>query len=175
MRYVLAVPLEEVCSHFEVNERQSLKVVAPARLGAALFEKLQAQGVNAKPEAPLAGDRWQHTGPSEPNLLCESREFAIPSGPHNGGFTISFGTERAPQEAHVHRRHAEIYFSEHPLTAEYRVEGGGPEGVLELPRGGVLVFAPFVVHRVQFGGLTIVIEAPAVEGDKFVSGDGDRR
>ena len=166
MRHVLAIPLEEVRRQFELNERQSLKVVAPARLGAALFERLRAQGLAPKPEAALEGETWRHSVPSEPNLLCESREFA--TALDEGGFTISFGNERGPQEAHVHRRHAEIYFSEHPLEAEYRVEGGEEaQGRLTLPHGGALVFGPGVVHRVKLGGLTIVIETPAVEGDKF--------
>jgi hypothetical protein len=162
MRHVLAIPLEEVRRHFEVNERQSLKVVAPVRLGAEMMARLRA-----KPEAPLAagGDRWRHSMPDEPNLLCESREFGLPEGAR--GFTISFGNERAGQETHVHRRHAEIYFSEHPIEAEYRVEDGGRRGTVSLPEGGALVFGPGVVHRVRLGGLTIVIEAPAVEGDKF--------
>ena len=166
MRYVLAIPLEEVRRQFEVNERQSLKVVAPVRLGAELFEGLRAQGLGPKPEAPLEGERWRHAARDEANLICESREFGEAAAPNDGGFTISFGNERGPQEMHVHRRHAEIYFSEHPLEAEYRVEGGGG-GTLSLPQGGALVFAANVRHRVSLGGLTIVIEAPAVEGDKF--------
>ncbi len=170
MRHVLAIPLEEVRRHFEMNERQSLKIVAPARLGEALFERLRAQGVNPKPEAPLAGDRWLHAAPDGANAVCESGEFGdIAAVPNAGGFTISFGNERAAQEEHVHRRHAEIYFSEHALRAEYRVEADPTRlrGVLDLPHGGALVFAPGVVHRVTLGGLTIVIEAPAMEGDKF--------
>ena len=157
MRQVLAIPLEEVQRHFEVNERQNLKVVAPSRLGAEMMARLRA-----KAEVALDGDRWRHSPADEPNLVCESAEFAKSEG---DGFTISFGNERAPQEAHFHRRHAEIYFSEHALAAEYRTEGD--HQTIDLPHGGVLVFGPGVVHRVTLGGLTIVIEVPAVEGDKF--------
>ena len=67
----------------------------------------------------------------------------------------------------MHRRHAEIYFSEHSLEAEYRLEGSDERGAFRLPEGGVLVFGAGVVHRVTLGGLTIVIEVPAVEGDKW--------
>lgn len=169
MRSVLAIPLEEVRRHFAVHERQSLKIVAPQRLGAALLARLREAGVDPKPETSLAGDTWRHTAPGEPNAVCESGEFGE-LGP--GGFAISFGTEHAPQERHVHRRHAEIYFSEHVLSAEYEVEADGRCGELKLPEGGVLVFAPGVIHEVRFGGLTIVIEVPAVAGDKYVSGGG---
>ena len=169
MRHVLAIPLEEVRRHFEVNERQSLKIVAPARLGEALFKQLHEQGVSPKPETPLAGDRWRHAAAAEANAICRSGEFGdFAAAPNTGGFTISFGNEYAAQGEHVHRRHAEIYFSEHALRAEYRVEADpAQQGVLDLPHGGALVFAPGVVHCVTLGGLTIVIEVPAIEGDKF--------
>ena len=169
MRHVLAVPLDEVRRQFETNERQSLKVVAPARLGVELLERLRAQGLAPKPEAPLDGETWRHSAPGEANLICESHEFGETAAPNQGGFTISFGNERGPQETHVHRRHAEIYFSEHPLEAEYRVEGEEACGSVALPHGGALVFAPCVIHRVKLGGLTIVIEVPAVAGDKFAA------
>ncbi len=173
MRHVLAIPLEEVRRLFEVNERQSLKIVAPARLGEALFKQLHEQGVSPKPETPLAGDRWRHAAADEANAVCESGEFGdFAAAPNVGAFTISFGNQHAAQEEHVHRRHAEIYFSEHPLRAEYRVEADPTlHGVLDLPHGGALIFAPGVVHRVTMGGLTIVIEAPSVEGDKFAAAE----
>ena len=161
MRHVLAIPLDEVRRHFELNERQSLKVVAPARLGAEMMARLRA-----KPEGPLDGDRWRHSTADQANLLSESGEFACRQE-GGGGFTISFGNERGEQETHVHRRHAEIYFSEHSLEAEYRLEGSDERGAFRLPEGGVLVFGAGVVHRVTLGGLTIVIEVPAVEGDKW--------
>ncbi|MBM3793196.1 MAG: hypothetical protein FJW31_03825 [Acidobacteria bacterium] len=159
MRHVLAIPLDEVRRYFAVNERQSLKIVAPERLSTALAARL-----GAKPEVPHEGEEWRHSSAGEPNTMCESGEFAAGEGT---GFTISFGTERGVQETHVHRRHTEIYFSEHPLGADYRVEDDGTAGTLDLPTGGALVFGPGVVHRVTLGGLTIVIETPAVTNDKF--------
>jgi hypothetical protein len=87
MRQVLAIPLEEVQRHFEVNERQNLKVVAPSRLGAEMMARLRA-----KAEVALDGGRWRHSPADEPNLVCESAEFAKSEG---DGFTISFGNERA--------------------------------------------------------------------------------
>ncbi|MCC6537516.1 MAG: hypothetical protein IT162_08210 [Bryobacterales bacterium] len=160
MRHVLAIPLDEVRAYFAVNERQSLKIVAPERLVSAAL----AARLGAKPEVPHAGETWRHSVPGEPNAMCESGEFEAGDG---AGFTISFGTEHGVQEDHVHRRHTEIYFSEHPLRAYYRVEHDGAAGTLELPAGGALVFGPGVAHRVTLGGLTIVIETPAVTGDKF--------
>ncbi len=159
MRHVLAIPLDEVRRYFAVNERQSLKVVAPERLSAALAARL-----GAKPEAPHDGEVWRHSGPDALNKMCESSEFAAGEGT---GFTISFGTENGVQEEHGHRRHTEIYFSEHPLGADYRVEHDGAAGTLDLPAGGALVFGPGVVHKVRLSGLTIVIETPAVTNDKF--------
>lgn len=167
MRHVLVIPLEEVRSYFETNERQSLKVVAPARLGGALLEQLRARGVDPKPELPLDGRTWHHSPQAEPNRLVETREFAPTAA--LGGFTIAFGNQVGPQEEHVHRQHAEIYYSESRLEADYRVESD-PEGqvhTVELAQGGALVFAPGVVHRVRLGGITIVIEMPCMEGDKF--------
>jgi hypothetical protein len=165
MRHVLAIPLEQVQKQFETNDRQSLKIVAVARLGTELFAKLRAQGIDAKSEIALEGSSWKHALAGEPNTVCESGEFGALAGT---GFTISFGNEHGPQEMHMHRRHAEIYFSEHALEAEYRVEGG-ESGRLQLPQGGVLVFAAHTWHKVKLGGLTIVIEAPAVEGDKYTT------
>lgn len=167
MRHVLAIPLEEVRSYFETNERQSLKVVAPARLGGALLEQLRARGIEPKAEVPLDGLAWHHSPQAEPNRLVETREF--PPTAAAGGFTIAFGNKIGPQEEHVHREHAEIYYSESRLGADYRVESDPANQVhtVDLPHGGALVFAPGVAHRVRLEGITIVIEMPCLEGDKF--------
>lgn len=167
MRHVLVIPLEEVRTYFETNDRQSLKVVAPSRIGEALLEKLRARGVEPKPEVPLEGLAWHHSPQAEPNRLVETCEFAPTTSA--GGFTIAFGNRIGPQEEHVHRQHAEIYYSESPLGADYRVESDPESRVytVDLPHGGALVFAPGVAHRVRLDGITIVIEMPCVEGDKF--------
>jgi hypothetical protein len=57
--------------------------------------------------------------------------------------------------------------SERHLEAEYWLASGGERQTVRLPSGGALVFGPGVVHRVTLGGLTFVMEVPAIEGDKF--------
>jgi hypothetical protein len=63
----------------------------------------------------------------------------------------------------------EIYFSEHPLEAEYRNDANSPIGRLKLDQGGALIFAAGVPHHVRLGGLTVVIEIPAVADDKVIA------
>jgi hypothetical protein len=40
---------------------------------------------------------------------------------------------------------------------------------LKLDKGGVLIFAAGVVHRARLGGMTVVIEIPAVKDDKVIA------
>ena len=123
-----------------------------------------------KPEHPLGGVEWQHSASDAPNALCESREFATGLVEETvGPFALCFANEKGPQDAHYHPHHLEIYFSEHPLEAEYRNDANSPIERLKLDKGGVLVFAAGVVHRVRLGGLTVVIEIPAVKDDKVVT------
>ena len=170
MRKVLAIPIEEVREHFALNTRQDVKIVAPEVLAGELTAKLRAEGKSPKPERPLAGVEWRHSASDVPNAVCESRDFA-PSlaAEAAGSYALSFANEKSPQDAHYHPRHLEIYFSEHPLEAEYRAERGSAVERLELQGGGVLVFAAGVVHRARLGGLTLVIEVPAVKDDKVIA------
>jgi hypothetical protein len=170
MQKVLAIPLDEVGEHFAQNSRQDVKVVAPEILAGELIAKLKAAGRVVKPEQLLEGTRWQHSARDAPNWLCESREFAAglaeePLGP----FALCFVNEKGPQDAHYHPHHLEIYFSEHPLEAEYRNDANSPIERAMLAKGGVLVFAAGVVHRARLGGLTVVVEIPAVKDDKVIA------
>jgi len=170
MRKVLAIPLEEVREHFALNFRQDVKMVAPEILADELIAKLQAAGRLLKPEQPLEGVEWRHAAGDAPNALCLSREFAAGLGDETSGpFALCFANEKGPQDAHYHPHHLEIYFSEHPLEAEYRIDANSPLERVNLAKGGALIFAAGVVHRARLGGLTVVIEIPAVKDDKVVA------
>jgi hypothetical protein len=170
MRKVLAIPLEEVSEHFALNGRQDVKIVAPEILAAELIAKLKAAGRRVKPEHLIAGIEWRHSASDAPNGLCESREFSDGlAGETFGPFALCFANEKGPQDAHYHPHHLEIYFSEHPLEAEYRSEASSPIERLKLENGGVLIFAAGVVHRARLGGMTVVIEIPAVKDDKVIA------
>jgi hypothetical protein len=170
MRKVLAIPLEEVREHFALNSRQDVKIVAPEILAAELIAKLQAEGRLLKPEQRLEGVEWRHSASDASNGLCESREFAAGLADETlGPFALCFANEKGAQNAHYHPHHLEIYFSEHPLEAEYRNDANSPVERVKLVKGGVLIFAAGVVHRARLGGLTVVIEIPAVKDDKVVA------
>jgi hypothetical protein len=170
MRKVLAIPLEEVREHFTLNSRQDVKIVAPEILAGELIAKLKAAGRLLKPEEPVEGIEWRHSASAAPNGLCEAREFSAGLAKETSGpFALCFANEKGPQDAHYHPRHLEIYFSEYPLEAEYRLDANSPIERVKLENGGVLIFAAGVVHRARLGGLTVVIEIPAVKDDKVIA------
>jgi hypothetical protein len=170
MRKVLAIPLEELSEHFALNSRQDAKIVAPEMLAAKLVAKLKAAGRVLKPEVPLEGVEWRHSASDAANALCESSEFAAGLADETlGPFALCFANEKGSQDAHYHPHHLEIYFSEHPLEAEYRNDSNSPVERVKLGKGGVLIFAAGVVHRARLGGMTVVIEIPAVKDDKVVA------
>ena len=170
MRKVLAIPLEEVLEHLALNVRQDVKIVAPEILAGGLIAKLKAIGRVLKPEQLLEGIRWRHSASNAPNELCESHEFATGLIEEAAGpFALCFGNEKGAQDAHYHPHHLEIYFSEHPLDAEFRIDTNSPVERVRLAKGGVLVFAAGVIHRARLGGLTVVIEIPAVKDDKVLA------
>jgi len=170
VRKVLAIPLEEVREHLARNTRQDVKIVAPEILAGELIAKLKAAGRLLKPEQPVEGTEWRHSASDAPNRLCESREFAAGLAEETSGpFALCFANEKGPQDAHYHPHHLEIYFSEYPLEAEYRSDANAPIERLKLAKGGALIFAAGVVHRTRLGGLTMVIEIPAVADDKVVA------
>jgi len=86
-----------------------------------------------------------------------------------GPFAISAANERRSQDCHVHHAHGEIYVSTSPMRAEYHSLEDSEIHSVVLEHGGVMVFAPGVVHKVTLGGLTIIVEAPALIGDKKIS------
>ena len=169
MPRVLAIPLEEVREHFAQNARQDVKIVAPEILAGELIARLKAAGRLLKPEQPVEGIEWRHSSADAPNRLCESREFAPGLAEETSGpFALCFANEKSPQDAHYHPHHLEIYFSEYPLEAEYRSDANAPIERLNLVKGGALIFAAGVPHRVRLGGLTMVIEIPAVVDDRVI-------
>ena len=170
MRKVLAIPLDEVSTHLALNTRQDVKIVAPEILAGDLIAKLTAMGRFLKPERLLEGINWLHSPSDTPNDLCESHEFSTGmTNETSGPFALCFGNEKGAQDAHYHPHHLEIYFSEHPLEAEYRLDAESPVERVRLEKGGVLIFSAGVVHRARLGGLTVVIEIPAVKDDKVVA------
>jgi hypothetical protein len=170
MHKVLAIPLEELHAQFALNERRDVKVVAPEILAGELIAKLTAAGRRVKPELMLEGIEWRHSAGDAPNALCESREFSDGLAKETvGPFALCFANEKGPQDAHCHLRHLEIYISEHPLEVEYRVDDDSPVERVKLAKGGIIIFAAGVVHRARLGGLTTVIEIPAVKADKAVA------
>lgn len=144
--------------------------MAPEILASTLIARLKAAGREVKPERPLEGDEWRHSAGDAPNALCESHEFAAGLADETlGPFALCFANEKGPQDAHYHPHHLEIYFSEHPMEVEYRITADSPLERVNLANGGVLVFAAGVVHRARLGGLTMVIEVPAVKDDKVMA------
>jgi hypothetical protein len=168
LRKVLAIPLDEVYKQFEINLRQDVKIIIPAVLTSKLYNVLKAKGEDIKPEQTLEGRYWTHSEGEEPNVVCESSSFvddALPQYAH-GPFALSFANENALQDSHYHRHHWEIYFSESPLSASFRYLESEKCRMLSLPHGGMLILGTGVIHRVELGGMTAVIEVPSVSSDK---------
>jgi exoribonuclease R len=168
-RDVLFIPLEDLNRHFETNERQDIKIVAPSILTPEIFEMQSKKGKRLKPETPLVGNRWERSYKTTANKLCESSDFAFElPAETKGPFTISFANERAEQEEHYHKSHAELYFSEHRLSGYYRKVGDNGDTSFELNNGGLALFQPNMVHYIELSGLTLILETPALERDRFI-------
>lgn len=167
-RKVLAIPRYEVETHFAHNSRQDLKVVAPEIMSDELFRILKGKGKDVKQERPLDDKTWRHSAPGDPNLVCESSEFKDTLLPQSasGPFAISFANEKAIQDEHYHEQHLEIYVTDHRISAKFRAVDDAQCETITLPSGGILVFAPKVIHKVCLAGLTVIIELPAVAQDK---------
>jgi hypothetical protein len=159
-RRVLVIPKEEIESHFTSNGRQDIKIVAPELLSGALYREMLARGKDVKPEEPLEGIEWRYSEASETNKLCESGDFVGSCLPQyvKGPFSVSFANQTAEQDEHYHRYHFEIYYSEQPMSAEFRyLEDPRRQPPIELKNGGAIIFGPGVIHKVRLGGLTLVI------------------
>ncbi len=168
-RKVLFIPIKEIEKHFEKNSRQDVKIIAPDILTDKLFNILKAKGKDVKPEQHFEGDIWKHSEANEPNNIGESGEFIDSWLPQyvQGPFAVSFANAKAEQDSHYHRKHLEMYFSEHAISAEFRCVGDAQVQSMKLENGGAIIFGPEVIHKMRLGGLTIIIEIPSVSGDKI--------
>ena len=168
-RKVLAIPIGQIRKHFETNTRQDIKIVAPEILSEETYNRLVKKGKHPEKEVPLETVSWEHSPSGKPNLIVEAKNFIEKVLPQyaDGPFCLAFANEKAIQDEHHHQQHLELYYSEARLTARYRyLESTTEEEPIELPDGGIIVFGPGVVHSVELGGLTIVLEFPAVANDK---------
>jgi hypothetical protein len=153
MRNVLFIPLEEVKLHFEENKTSEVKIVVPTAWKDESTE--------------LMGSIWSHTPSSKQNFVFESSEFMNRLlEKFDGPFSISFANEKAPQTAHFHENHLEIYFSEHRIGAHYQTSTDSNSQFKILENGGTMIFGPGVTHHLELFGLTMVIEVPSVNDDK---------
>jgi hypothetical protein len=168
-RKVLAIPREEIEAHFAENSRQDLKMVNAEILSYDLFKVLKARGKDLKMEEPLLGMIWSHSGPDQPNKVCAAGDFADLQLPQyaSGPFGISIASATSVQDEHYHKQHLEIVVSNEPLSIEFRDFGGTQCERISLPRGGLLVTTPNIVHKLEVTGLTFLIELPAMARDKY--------
>ena len=167
-RDVLIIPLEEIGRHFETNERQDIKVVAPSILTPELYEILTSKGKRLKPEVALDGKQWERSYKTTANKICESADFSFAISPEvKGPFAISFANEKAEQEEHHHKQHAEIYFSEHRITGYYRKLRENTQHPFDLKNGGLLLFQPNVIHYMELSGITLILETPSLDKDRY--------
>jgi len=112
----------------------------------------------------LEGDEWSA---NETPKLVPSSEFTS-SEEVNRKFSISFSNEHKSDESHYHKHRNEIYYSEKAFEAEYRVVGDTEINKAQLKEGGLIVFAPQVIHKLSFEGQALVISFPSVSGDKVI-------
>lgn len=134
-----------------------------------LFKVLKARGKDLKMEERLAGMVWKHSGPDLPNYVCPSGDFVdsgLPLYTH-GPFAISFASSKSIQDEHYHKQHIEIMVSEGAISVEFRPLEETKCQTITLPKGGVLVMGPGVIHKLQLSGLTVLIELPSLARDKY--------
>jgi len=169
-RMVLFIPNSELREYFRNNTRQDLKVVTPAIMTEALAAKLQRRRKETKTEVPLNGVWWTHSSAKEPNKICEALDFTDESisSAKTGPVAISFANVGSIETFHRHKEHWEVYFSEQKLGVQYRLPGEQQVETKTMDEGGAVLFAPGVAHRMEIHGLTMVLELPAVKGDREV-------
>jgi hypothetical protein len=169
MKGVTAIPLLEVTLHFLRNKRQDAKIIAPEIMSEELFQRLSSRKKDLKPEVPVEGN-WTHSAPDLPNGLYLSADFNYASLAHEnlGPLAVSFANEWAEQDAHYHKQHVEMYYSEHPFRADCRLLEDPQVEQVQLA-GGALILGPDVIHKVSLTGMTIIVEFPAVKGDRVPS------
>lgn len=167
-RLVLAIPREEIEAHFAENSRQDLKLVNAEILSYDLFKILKAKGKDLKMEERLASVSWSHSGAEQPNKVCTAGEFAdlqLPQYAH-GPFGISVASGTSIQDEHYHKQHLEICVADEAISVEYRAVDDTRIETITLPKGGILVTTPNVVHKLNPSGLIVLIELPSLARDK---------
>ncbi len=168
-RSVLFIGKKELLAYFNANERQDIKIVTPLIMTKELAKKLIKRGKIVKEESPLKGNNWSHSLAENPNRICESNDFndelIMPNS--NGPVSISFANIGSIESFHYHKEHWEIYYSEHKISSTYRLSKNSDVLTKTLEDGGAIMFTPGVIHKIEVHGLTIVIETPAVPGDRI--------
>lgn len=166
MERVTTISLLEVTLQFLRNKRQDVKVIAPEIMSDELFQRLLPRKKNVKSEERIKGN-WTHSGPDSPNRLYLSEDFSYSSLAYEnlGPLAVSFANERAEQDAHYHKQHVEMYYSEHPFRADCRLLEDSQVEQVQLA-GGALILGPDVIHKVSLTGITMIVEFPAVKGDR---------
>jgi hypothetical protein len=54
------------------------------------------------------------------------------------------------------------------MSAEYKLLEKQKTETITMDDGGTFLFAPGVAHKMVITGLTIVLEIPAVKGDRYI-------
>jgi hypothetical protein len=167
-RAVLFISNSELREQFCKNSRQDIKIVTPAIMTKVLAEKLKRRGKEIKEEEPLCDIYWTHSEANEPNKICEAMDFTNGSEifSERGPMAISFANKESVESFHYHCKHWEIYFSNFKIGARFKLPGMEPIQTMFMDEGGAVIFSPGVEHCMEIHGLTIVIEVPAVEGDR---------
>ncbi len=175
---------EEMSKHFEVNELQEIKLIVDQILTEEKFIELRQNKLNLKREKHINGDsyiNWNFSEKNRLNQVCEAHRFNFkPSRLRDkfysifrrkkikGPFTISLAGKDLEQTCHYHKKHVEIYISEHALSAKFKEKEDSDWNSKTLELGGLIIFSPFIVHQMKLTGLTFVIEIPAVSDDKYI-------
>ena len=168
-RNVLAIPRDEIEAHFAENSRQDVKIVNAEILSYDLFKVLKAKGKDLKMEERLGGMVWSHSTPELPNKVCPAGEFAdlqLPQYAH-GPFGLSMASGKSMQDEHFHKQHLEICVSNEALSVEFRSVDETTCETISMPKGGILVMPPNMIHRLDVTGLAVLIELPALARDKY--------
>jgi len=171
-RKVLFIDKHELIEQFNKNSRQDIKIITPSILTEKLATKLIQRGKKVKKEIHLRGDHWTHSSSNEPNNICESLDFthdSLMTPDSKGPVSISFANIDSVEDFHYHKAHWEIYYSEYKLISKYRLPENSQILTKTLSDGGVILFTPGVIHKMEIHGLTIVIESPSVIGDRISS------
>ena len=170
MKRVLAIPLEEVREHFALNSRQDVKMVAPEILAGELIAKLKAAGQAAETGATARGRRSGGTPRATLLMRCVNHANLPPDSPRNRPAPSRSASpmKRARRTRTIIRIIWKSTFPNIRWKRNTACDANSPIERVKLEKGGALIFAAGVVHRARLGGMTVVIEIPAVKDDKVV-------